>query len=416
MRVLWFSNTQAVGTNTGTGCSWIGSLESELAKISTIKLGISYITEQIGAVPYSDGKTIYYPISKKPARNKLHKLFLQLTHKIESEDKIGLYLDVIQDFKPDIIHIFGTESDFGLIIQKLQIPCIIHIQGNLTVVKLKWFSGLSSVEIVKNSKKWHLIKGIGLYHDYFKIKKSAAREIQIFRTCRYFMGRTDWDRRLSSVLSWNSRYFHCDEIIRSEFYINQWQPKNSPLNYVIHSTIMGSIYKGLETIFECKQILNQCMPESNIIWKIAGIDHGTEISTIVKNKFKTRFEDIGIKLLGRLQENELIDELLKSDLFVHASHIENSPNSVCEAMVLGMPVIATYAGGTPSVLSDKSEGLLVQDGDPYALAGAIIELLRDREFAKSLGVNARKKSLQRNDPKKIVNDVLSIYSSILSGN
>ena len=415
MKVLWFSNTHAVGGTKGIGCSWIGSLETQLSKIPDIQLGISYISYEPDDLPFSIGNTSYFPIIK-PVVNKFQKIFSQVTHELDSETNIPQYLDIVNQFKPDIIHIFGTESDFGLIIQKLQIPCIIHIQGNLTVVKLKWFSGLSSVEIVKNSKKWHLIKGIGLYHDYFKIKKSAAREIQIFRTCRYFMGRTDWDRRLSSVLSWNSRYFHCDEIIRSEFYINQWQPKNSPLNYVIHSTIMGSIYKGLETIFECKQILNLCMPESNIIWKIAGIDHGTEISTIVKNKFKTRFEDIGIKLLGRLQENELIDELLKSDLFVHASHIENSPNSVCEAMVLGMPVIATYAGGTPSILSDKSEGLLVQDGDPYALAGAIIELLRDREFAKSLGVNARKKSLQRNDPKKIVNDVLSIYSSILSGN
>ena len=260
MRVLWFSNTQAVGSNKGTGCSWIGSLEIELAKISNIQLGITFNSEQIGALPYSVGETIYYPLSKKPARSKFHKLFLQLTHKIESEDRIQLYLGVIQHFKPDIIHIFGTESDFGLIIQKLQIPCIVHIQGNLTVVNLKWFSGLSSLEIVKNSKKWHLMKGIGLYHDYFKIKKSAAREIQIFRTCRYFMGRTDWDRRISSVLSWNSRYFHCDEIMRSEFYMRQWQPNNSQLNYVIHSTIMGSIYKGLERFLSAsKYLINVCL-------------------------------------------------------------------------------------------------------------------------------------------------------------
>ena len=95
-----------------------------------------------------------------------------------------------------------------------------------------------------------------------------------------------------------------------------------------------------------------------------------EISYLVERKYKTRFTDYNIELLGPLLENELINELLTADLFVHASHIENSPNSVCEAMLLGMPVIATYAGGTPSILSDKNEGLLVQDGDPYALAGS----------------------------------------------
>ena len=85
-------------------------------------------------------------------------------------------------------------------------------------------------------------------------------------------------------------------------------------------------------------------------------------------------------------------------------------------MLLGMPVIATYAGGTPSILCDKNEGLLVQDGDHYALAGAIIELFRDKGLASLLGENARIKSLMRNDPEKIVQDVMNIYSTILSEN
>ena len=93
--------------------------------------------------------------------------------------------------------------------------------------------------------------------------------------------------------------------------------------------------------------------------------------------------------------------MLNANLYVHPSHIENSSNSICEAMLLGMPIIATYAGGTPSILGDKNEGLLVQDGDPYALA-------------KSLGSKARVKSFIRNDKEKIVKDVINIYASILS--
>jgi glycosyltransferase involved in cell wall biosynthesis len=230
------------------------------------------------------------------------------------------------------------------------------------------------------------------------------------------MGRTDWDKRITLVLSPHSKYFHCDEIMRSEFYLHQWQPKTIQTNYTIVTIIKSNVYKGLETVFECKKILAQSFPELDILWKVAGIKEQDEISYLVERKYKTRFTDYNIELLGPLLENELINELLTADLFVHPSHIENSPNSVCEAMLLGMPVIATYAGGTPSILSDKNEGLLVQDGDPYALAGAIIELFRDRGFANILGVNARIKSLMRNDPKKIVKDVMNIYSSILSEN
>jgi glycosyltransferase involved in cell wall biosynthesis len=228
------------------------------------------------------------------------------------------------------------------------------------------------------------------------------------------MGRTDWDRRVTSVLSPGSKYFHCDEIMRSEFYLQKWLPRTTQNNYIIISTIRRNIYKGLESIVECKTILDRKFKECNIIWKIAGIIKEDEISYIVERKYKTEFETNGINLLGPLNENELITELLNADLYVHPSHIENSPNSVCEAMLIGMPVIATYAGGTPSILIDKKEGLLVQDGDPYALAGAILELIRNREFAYRLGADARIKSLIRNDPEKIVNDLLTNYSSILS--
>jgi glycosyltransferase involved in cell wall biosynthesis len=230
------------------------------------------------------------------------------------------------------------------------------------------------------------------------------------------MGRTDWDRRITSILSPGSKYFHCDEIMRPSFYSQKWELKSGKKNIVIFSTFKNSIYKGLETVFECKRILDQNFPELIIEWNIAGIRHTDEICTLVERKFNGSIKDLGVNLLGPLQEENLVNEMLKADMFVHASHIENSPNSVCEAMLLGMPVIATYAGGTASMLTDMKEGLLIQDGDPYALGGAIIELIQNRDFAKNLGDNARVRGISRNDPQKIVNDILNIYSSVVKDN
>jgi glycosyltransferase involved in cell wall biosynthesis len=414
MRILWLSNTQTIVSIKSIGCSWIGSLETELSKISDIQLGISFNSDQPGILPFSVGKTIYYPICKKPIKSRYHRLFYQWSHHIENESNIQQYLDVIRQFNPDLIHLFGTESDFGTIISKTTIPCIIHLQGNLTVISHKWFSGFTFIDTLRYSKKWLLLKGHGLFHDYFTLRKASCRENKIYMVCKYFMGRTDWDKRVTSVFSPDSKYFHCDEIMRSGFYIHQWQPHTATTNYIIITTIRRNIYKGLETILECKRIFAQKLKDYNIVWKIAGINRDDEITYMVERKYKVELKDYDIKLLGPLNEDELLIEMLKSDLYVHPSHIENSPNSVCEAMLLGMPVIATYAGGTPSILSDKTEGLLVQDGDPYALAGAIIELYKDREHAIGLGANARVKSLIRNDPKTIVNNVQNIYSSILS--
>jgi len=121
----------------------------------------------------------------------------------------------------------------------------------------------------------------------------------------------------------------------------------------------------------------------------------------------------GPRFLGNLNERELIQAMLKAHIYVMPSHIENSPNSLCEAMILGMPCITTLAGGTTSLLKDKKEGLVIQDGDPWSLAGALLEILDYPEVASQYGENARITALARHDPEKIVKDLLAIYNSII---
>jgi glycosyltransferase involved in cell wall biosynthesis len=188
--------------------------------------------------------------------------------------------------------------------------------------------------------------------------------------------------------------------------------KNSD-TFMIITTIKNNISKGLKTIFECKRLLNEMNLRFKIVWKIAGISSTDEIAYVVEKKYKSTFNENDILLLGPLDEKELINEMLTADAFVHPSHIDNSPNSVCEAMLLGMPVIATFAGGIPSIVENKKEGLLVQDGDPYALAGAIMELQENSSYANELGMNARAKARVRHNPQRIINEVIKIYSSII---
>lgn len=413
---MWFTNTPSLSAdylnNKSIGGGWIGSLEAELSKIPSVQLGISFNIDR-DIKPFTLNKTKYYPVHITSPKGKIKQLVSRWKKPILNENDIQPYLDIIHEFKPDVINIFGTEGVFGLIISKTHIPCLIHLQGNLIISGRKWFSGLTAVDILRYSGKWRILKGYGTYHNYFINKKTADREKKIFQQCKYFMGRTDWDRRITSVLSPNSTYFHCDEMMRSEFYSHQWVHEKNKTNYIIITTIRDNIYKGLETIFECKRILNEMNLECKILWKIAGISETDEISYLVERKYKSTFNENCIRLLGPLQEKGLATEMLDADVFIHPSHIDNSPNSVCEAMLLGMPVIATFSGGIPSIIDNKKEGLLVQDGDPYALAGAILELKANLNYANMLGANARVKALKRHNPDSIVKELLNIYSSIM---
>jgi glycosyltransferase involved in cell wall biosynthesis len=225
------------------------------------------------------------------------------------------------------------------------------------------------------------------------------------------MGRTDWDRRVCSVLSPASTYYHCEEIIRDTFFKQQWS-QSVQKEKVLFSTIQPNIYKGLETVLETAVLLKKILPFS-FVWKIAGISPEHSIVKMFERKKGARFSENGVELCGSLGLEALVEHELKADLFIHPSHIDNSPNSVCEAMLLGLPVIATASGGTGSLLNDGEEGILIQDGDPFAMAGAISELLENTEKATAMGIAARKRAMLRHDPVKVSATLFDTYRLIL---
>ena len=83
----------------------------------------------------------------------------------------------------------------------------------------------------------------------------------------------------------------------------------------------------------------------SIKFKICGVSENEEIVKIIKKKYKKEVDFQDIEFLGKLTADNLVKQLCNSNFYIHPSYIENSPNSVCEAMALGMPVIATNVGG-----------------------------------------------------------------------
>jgi len=418
MRVLWFTNTPSLAAEVlkdkGNIGGWIASLEKEVAKVDDIDLGVAFHHGVSGKRQFTIGKTKYYSFPY-PVLSKGNKkgIISRWKHKIEPLNIVNYYLEVIDQFKPDIIHIFGTENAYGLIIDKVNVPVVIQIQGNLSVYEKKWFSGLSKFSIFKYSSIAAITQAYGLWHLFFLSGKRAEREREIMKNCSYFIGRTDWDRRISKVLSPGRKYFHCDELLRIEFYRSRCWKKPVKSRIRLLSTLSAMSYKGLETILETLDILKK----SNLLdveWHIVGVKGVEEIIQITQKAYQLKFADFHVIFLGNLGPDELIDELLDANCYIHPSHIENSPNSVCEAMILGLPVIATYAGGTPSLITNEIEGILVQDGDPFSLAGAICELCVNEILLKQISENARKKAMERHNSQKVLIDLLYTYNTVLA--
>jgi glycosyltransferase involved in cell wall biosynthesis len=371
-------------------------------------LGFVFYTEQAaGAFEY--GKTWYYPV-RPLGSSKAKRLVNRVTGRAERDENLPSFMKAIEEFKPDVIHVHGTEFPFGLILREVKnIPVVVSIQGNLTAYHEKYFAGLRLPGLWKG---WRT--GYPFHRADYKIwKKRMEVEQEILRRTRYVFGRTDWDRRITRVLAPQAEYFHVDEVIRPKFYDLQWEGRGvAGRPAVFFTTSSPSIYKGFEVLIDAARILVRIGVKFE--WVVAGLK---EDQPVVRLALADRGVgdpgELNIRLLGTLGEEALAEQLLECDVYVQVSHIENSPNSVCEAMLAGVPVIASFAGGTGSLLRDGVDGVLVQDGDPYVLAGAMQEVAGQMEKYGAMAAEARRVAQQRHDPKRIVLSMLERYREII---
>jgi len=417
MQVLWFSNTPALGQeylnqkSLGTG-GWMAELDKCMQEVVELSVAFTY---PYSITPFQYGKTMYYPVYT--GNIIIENLKQRWLNKIYDKDFLPDYLKVIETVKPDIIHIHGTENSFSCIIDQVKIPVVVSIQGNLTVYYQKFRSGLFGDFI--HTTQYNLdLKSLlfgtpNFFRSYKKLGRMSLIEQSNLKKTKHIIGRTDWDRRISRVLSPESNYHTGNEILRDSFYKNTWNHKTIFDKLVIHTTNGNNYYKGFETLCHALTLLIEL--GLDLEWRVAGISKNSLINKIVKKQLKQKYPQKGLVLLGSLNEQELVERLKEAHIYVMTSHIENSPNNLCEAMILGMPCIATLAGGTGSMLKDGNEGILIQGGDPWALAGAILEIKNDTEKAIKYGKAAREKALKRHNKESITTNLLEIYKLVKSG-
>ncbi|EJR77505.1 glycosyltransferase family 4 protein [Bacillus cereus] len=419
MKILWLTNiplpevSLLLNEEVLPFGGWLVNASTTLSSTDGVLLSVASPNNRINDVKLLRGDKIEYYI------------FPTVNSTDVNEIRNNQYLEkVIEECNPDIVHIFGTEFTHTLsminICQKKDIKTVISIQG-LVSIYAKHYTLSLPAKVQNRYTLRDLIKQDNIKKQQRGFIKRGEFEIEALRKVRHVIGRTTWDKACSTQINPDVIYHHCDETLREEFYNHRWNIEKIERNSIFLS--QGSYpIKGLHFMIEAMHLILKRFPNTKLY--IGGMD--ITKSETLKEKMKISSYGKYIKELirkyslqdkiiftGLLNEKQMCERYLRSNVFVCPSSIENSPNSLGEAMILGVPCVASDVGGVSDMLKHKEEGFVYQTDAPYMLAHYVCEIFENEGLALEFSKNSTAHALKTHDPVKNLKRLIDIYKDIL---
>ena len=412
------------GNASRAGEGWIGAVRrpSKWAAIDegeTVELGVcmpvpenlSGCREEIdGAVFYGFAEDLNTPEVYKP----------------ELERR---FQEILEDYCPDLVHIFGTEFPHALAMTRaFRRPerTLIGIQGVCAVIAEEYMAELPYKERRKRTFR-DRVRHDSLKEQQEKFRKRAEYEKEALQGTLHVTGRTAFDRDAAARIHPEASYHHMNETLRPTFYGPRWD-LNSAEPHSIFLSQGDYPLKGFHFVLQAMPQILKEYPDTqvyiagnSIIGNVGGILPKktlpepvwiTSYGRYLKKLIRQGGLDGHVTMLGPLTAEEMLSRYRRSHIFLCPSINENSPNSLCEAMLLGMPTAASNVGGISSLVENGSEGLLFPGGNAQALAEAVCSLFGNDQFACRLGSEAHKEAMIRHNPDTNYQRLIGIYRAI----
>ncbi len=334
----------------------------------------------------------------------------------------------VEQVKPDIIQIFGTETwfqrQFAFMLQQMGLidRTVVWIQGLSSFCANSYYAGLELTQI-KRKTIWEFIRGTNVQGIKKRLEINGFGESRELSVLRNVFVRTDWDKACCKAFNPQLKMFHCNETLRPAFYQDIIWNIEGVEKFSIFMSQCGTPIKGFHQMLKAMSIIVKEFPEAKLY--VTGNDllvkpHKVMDRVREQSYFRMLREEIyarkiehNIVFLGTLYEKEMRDRYVKSNVFVSASTIENSPNSVAEAMILGVPTIASDVGGVSSMVLGGKEGLLYPFYEYALLAECICKVFRDSKLAEDLSHFSRLRALETHDQEQNYELLMQSYRLIM---
>lgn len=343
---------------------------------------------------------------------------------------------ILAHFKPDIVHCFGTEYPHTL----AAIKCfgrpertLVGIQGLCRVCAKGYMANLPR-EVVKSVTFRDIVRKDTLPMQQQKFEDRGQWELASIQGAGHVTGRTHFDKYWTGKWNPKAKYHLMNETLRKEFYTGMWSVDTCYPHRLFFSQgdyplkgfhyMLLALPKILEKYPDTEVYVagNSLMRGKGLKAKLKISAYGAYLERLVAEhglKEKVHF-------LGRLTGARMKEQYLKSHVFVCASSIENSPNSLGEAMILGVPVVTADVGGILTMITpeegtvykgfriEKAEDESELDAISDRLADAICQVFVDDRTTLVKAHKAREHALKTHDGVANNRRLIEIYEEILT--
>lgn len=410
-KVLWFSSLITHQNRCTTG-TWHDTLSRLLANSGRYAIGNIAFSDVPNVIEQNiDGiKQWVLPYPKKfTASGTPRKSYIHTMSRI------------VDDFNPDLIHVWGVEGFSGLLTARRTIkhPAILEIQGIKGEIAKVYQGGLSGIEQRQCLGIKEILTLRSINKERQKFLDWGLREKEIIKGHRHILTQTTWAESHVKAINPDCKTY----LSKRALQINTMDAKKLERLYspsrkkqLFVSAAYSAPFKGLHTAIRATAHLRKAVPEIEL--RIAG-DHVR--SGIRKDGYIRWLESIireldissNVKWLGALNADQIRKELEDATAFILPSFLENCSTSMQEAMAVGTPVVASYVGGLPSLAQDEISALFFPAGDDVMCARQVMRLIEDVELTKKISENSLEISKTRNDPESILYSLTSTYSEVM---
>ena len=355
------------------------------------------------------------------------------------------FQEILQDFKPDIVHIFGTEFPHTLaMIKAFHCPekTLLGIQGLCGIIAEKYMADIPE-SIQKKATFRDRLRKDSLIQQQDKYRRRAAMESESIKMAGHITGRTDFDRYVTAQINPGAVYHHMNETMRGCFYTKDQWIKENCRPYSIFLAQGDYPLKGFHYMLQALPELLNRYPAAHLYIAGNSIIGKTDRRTVQAQGDSSSQEKSSryplfirisaygnylklliaqghlrnhVTVLGKLSAEQMKEQYLKCSVFVCPSAVENSPNSVGEAMLLGVPVVAARTGGISSMIEENRDGILYEPGNVRELTDAILQIWDEEIISRVYGENAREHARRTHDPDLNYARLIEIYRALYAAN